>query len=99
MFYAYGTNVEVCGYANIDWIESTHDRRSMSGYVFSLGNGAINWSSKKQPKLDFSNMEEEYKGTTMPACEVAWLCKLLHSLGHNVKELVALFCNNMSNLT
>ena len=77
LFYAYEADVEVCGYTNTNWARSTHDKRSTSGYVFSLGNGARIWSSKKQTIVALLNTEAEYRGATMAACEIAWLRKLL----------------------
>ena len=41
LFYAYGAEVEVCGYTDADWAGSSYDRRSTSGYVFSLGSVAV----------------------------------------------------------
>ena len=84
LFYAYGAEVEVFGYTDADWAGSTYDRRSTSGYVFSFGSATVTWSSKKQPKVAFSSTEAEYKGATMATCEIAWLCKLLSDLGHEV---------------
>ena len=37
------------GYTDADWAGYKADRRSTSGFVFSLDSGAISWSSKKQP--------------------------------------------------
>ena len=34
----------------------------------------------------------------MAACEVAWLCKLLQSLGHSIVKPITLFCDNMSSI-
>ena len=51
LFYAYGVDVEVFGYSDADWIGLAYDRRLTSGYVFSLGSGAVSWSSKKQPTI------------------------------------------------
>jgi hypothetical protein len=41
--------------------------------MFFFGNGAISWSSKKQPTVALSNTEGEYRGATIVACEVVWL--------------------------
>jgi hypothetical protein len=49
--------------------------------MFSFGNGAINWSNKKQPTVSLSSIEAEYKGAEITACEVIWLQKLLSDLG------------------
>ena len=98
LFYAYGSDVEVCGYTDADWTGSTYDRRSTSGYVFSLGSGAVSWSSKKQPTVALSSTEAEYRGRAMAACEIAWLRKLLQSLGCKVEKPVTLYCDNMSSI-
>ena len=98
LFYAYGSDVEVCGYTDADWAGSSYDRRLTSGYVFSLGSGAVSWSSKKQPTVALSSTKAEYRGAAMATCEIAWLRKLLQSLGCKVEKLVTLYCNNMSSI-
>ena len=35
------------GYADSDWVGSVDDMKSTSGYVFSIGSGAICWNAKK----------------------------------------------------
>ena len=57
------------------------DRRSTSGFVFSLGSGAISWSNKKQPIVALSSIESEYMGVVVAACEVVWLKKILKDVG------------------
>ena len=50
LFYEYGAEIEVFGYTDADWARSSYDRRSTSGYAFSIGSAAVSWSSnKKQP--------------------------------------------------
>jgi hypothetical protein len=49
--------------------------------MFFFGNGAISWSSKKQPIVALSSMEAKYRGIAIVACEVIWLQKLLSDLG------------------
>lgn len=98
LFYAYGAEIEVCGYTDADWAGSSYDRRSTSGYVFSLGSAAVSWSSKKQTTVALSSTEAEYRGAAMAACEVAWLRKLLHSFGLHILQPVTLFCDNMSSI-
>jgi len=48
------------GYADSDFAGDLDDRKSTSGYVFTLGNGAISWRARKQPLVAFSTVEAEY---------------------------------------
>ena len=47
LFYEAGCLIQVHGYIDADWVGSISDRRSTSGFMFSLGSAAISWSSKK----------------------------------------------------
>ncbi|XP_049350171.1 uncharacterized mitochondrial protein AtMg00810-like [Solanum verrucosum] len=59
---------------------SVDDRKSTSGNVFSLGSGAITWSSKKQVTTTLSSSEAEYIATTTSACQCIWLRRILVDL-------------------
>ena len=48
------------GYTNSDFAEDTGDRKSTSGYVFTLTNAAVSWRSKKQTLVSLSSTEAEY---------------------------------------
>ena len=48
------------GYSDADWGSDLDECKSTSGYAFLLNNGAITWSSKKQPCIELSTMEAEY---------------------------------------
>eukprot|EP00253_Pinus_taeda_P027844 PITA_27844 len=43
------------GYTDSDWAGSVDDRKSIAGYVFSLGSGAVTWTSKKQQAVALLN--------------------------------------------
>ena len=90
--------IQVHGYTNVGRIGSIFDRRSTSGFMFSLGSAAISWSSKKQPTVALSSTEAEYRGAAMAAYEVAWLQKLLANLGQSVHGAVVIYCDNVSNI-
>jgi hypothetical protein len=55
---------------DVNWASNVSNRRSISGFMFSFGSGAISWSSKKQPIAALSNTKVEYKGPTITACEI-----------------------------
>ena len=65
--YAQGTNdlmltyrrsdsLEIRGYSDTDFAGDKDDRKSMSGYVFTLAGGAISWRSSKQTIVASSTM-------------------------------------------
>jgi hypothetical protein len=66
--------------------------------MFSFGSGAISWSSKKQLTIALLNMEAEYTGAIIVACEILWLQKLLSDLGKSVDVFVVIYCDNISSI-
>ena len=61
IFYEANVPIQLVGYTNSDLGGSIDDSRSISGYVFNLGSGAICWSLKTQPIVALSTTEAEYK--------------------------------------
>jgi hypothetical protein len=68
------------GYTDSDWAGDPDTRRSTSGYVFTLGSGAISWSSKRQPTVSLSTCEAEYVGQTNAVKEAIWLQRFLKDI-------------------
>ncbi|XP_037492677.1 secreted RxLR effector protein 161-like [Jatropha curcas] len=64
--YGRTNNSNLYGYYDSDSAGSIDDRQSTLGYIFTLGSGAISWSSKKQATTALSSAEAEY--TTVVAC-------------------------------
>ena len=65
--------LDVHGFVDADWAGDLDQRRSTSGYVFSLFGGAISWMSKKQAIVALSTTEVEYMAATHASKEVVWL--------------------------
>ena len=57
LLYQAGTVAQLVSYTDADWAGNAADRRSTSGYAFSLGSATIAWSSKKQPTVALSSTE------------------------------------------
>jgi hypothetical protein len=77
----YGNNDDsLNGYCDADW-GANEDRKSISGYLFMLGGGAISWSSKKQSTVALSSTEAEYIALMEATKESIWLQRLLSELG------------------
>ena len=67
--YTSSLNFELIRYTDSDFEGSIDDRKITSGYVFSLGSGAVAWASKKQRIVTLSCTEAEYVATTAVACQ------------------------------
>ena len=69
------------GYSDADWAADSEDRRSTSGNVFLMSNGAISWASQTQPTVALSTAEAAYIALCLATQESVWLrqlCKDLH---------------------
>ena len=52
-------DLRLTGYTDTDWGGDLDESRSTSGYVFTLGGGAISWCSKKQDCIALSTIEKK----------------------------------------
>jgi len=70
------------GYSDADWASST-DRRSISGYCFTLTEGGplISWKSRKQATVALSSCEAEYIALAATVQEGIYLVQLLNDIG------------------
>lgn len=73
---------ELMACSDSDYAGDMDDRKSTSGYVFMLANGAVSWSSKKQPVVTLSTTEPEFIAAASCACQAVWLRRMLEILGH-----------------
>jgi hypothetical protein len=71
------------GYSDADWAGDSYDRRSTSGNVFVMSNGAISWASQKQPTVALSTAEAEYIALCLATQESVWLRQLSKDLQIN----------------
>ncbi|WJZ84648.1 hypothetical protein VitviT2T_004242 [Vitis vinifera] len=60
VFYQKEGNGELMAYTDSDYAGDVDDRKSTSGYVFLLSEGAVAWSSKKQPVVTLSTTEAKF---------------------------------------
>lgn len=72
--------IKLTGYTDADWAGSNEDRRSASGYCFSIGSAMVSWCTKKQPIVALSSTEAEYVAAAIAAQECVWLKGLIRSM-------------------
>lgn len=85
----------VVGYVDADYAGGLDDRRSTTGYVFTLAGGPICWRSMVQPLVALSTTESEYMAVTEAAKEALWLKGLVKELGMD-QGGVQLYCDSQS---
>jgi hypothetical protein len=93
-----GHNLQLQGYTDVDWEGDLDERRSTSGYIFTLAGGAISWCSKLQQSVALSSMEAEYIAASEAAKEGVWLREFLVALKvmESAPQPVTIFCDNIS---
>jgi hypothetical protein len=84
------------GYCDSDWSGDKVERKSTMGYVFTLFNCPISWSSKKQTVVALSTCEAEYISACNAACQGIWLQSLLQEMKIDVDHEVELMVDNKS---
>ncbi|KAH9300486.1 hypothetical protein KI387_012069 [Taxus chinensis] len=62
------------------------NRRSTTGYVYTVGGIVVSWISQLQKLVALSTTEAEYVAAIEASKEMIWLQKLLEELGHNQEE-------------
>jgi len=88
--------LEVSGFTDADWGSNPNDRKSISGYIYLLGGGAIAWSSKKQGTVALSSTEAEYIAATHAARQAIWLRHLFNGLNLPLKGSTSIHADNQS---
>ncbi|KAL0413045.1 UNVERIFIED_CONTAM: Copia protein [Sesamum radiatum] len=74
-FNKYPTILE--GFCDANWVTYNEEVSSTSGYVFTLGEGAISWKSAKQTCIARSIMESEFVALELAGQEAEWLRNLV----------------------
>lgn len=65
------------GYCDANWISNNNETNPTSGYVFTLGGGAISWKSSKQTSNAKSTIEPKFVALEKEGTEAEWLRNLL----------------------
>ncbi|KAI5348310.1 hypothetical protein L3X38_001197 [Prunus dulcis] len=91
-----GKSATLIGYCDSDWAGSEDDRRSTSGYAFTLGSGMFSWASIKQNTVALSTAEAEYVSAAEATSQAKWLRFVLEDFGEEQVEGTPILCDNTS---
>ena len=85
-------------YCDKNWISNNNETNPISGYVFTLGGGAISWKSSKQTNNARSTMESEFVALEKAGTETEWLRNLLGDIPKWDKPLppISLHCDSQA---
>lgn len=86
------------GFSDSDWGNNRDDRRSVTGYVFTLNGTAISWSTRKQPTVALSSTEAEYMASTQATKEAIWLRLAMTDLGFPITGPTIIHVDNQGAL-
>ncbi|XP_077222219.1 uncharacterized protein LOC143856067 [Tasmannia lanceolata] len=68
------------GFSDADWNTLSEDSKATTGYVFTIGSGAVFWRSKKQTIIAQSTMESELIALTSACEDASWLRNFLSDI-------------------
>ena len=83
-------------YSGANWISDSDETKSASGYVFTLGGGAVAWSSARQTIIARSTMKLEFVVLEMTSSEAKWLKNFLTNipLGMKLTPSISMHCDS-----
>lgn len=93
------TDGELTGFCDADWAGDCDDRRSTTGYIFTLGtanSAPISWKSRKQSTVALSSTEAEYMSLSDATKEMIFLRSFCQSLDMKQPATNTIFCDNQS---
>ena len=98
LLYRSGIDIQLVSFTDVDWAGNASDRRSSSGYKFSLGSAMVGWSSKKQLTVALSSTEAEYRGVVVATCEAIWHKRLQKDLQVELLDPKTIYYDNLNNI-
>ncbi|XP_042003806.1 secreted RxLR effector protein 161-like [Salvia splendens] len=83
------------GFCDSDYASNKDNRKSQTGYIFTMFGSAVTWESNLQSVVALSTTEAEYIALTDAVKESFWIRGMLGDLGER-QEIVAVNCDSSS---
>ena len=96
LLYSQDGSATCVGFSDADWGGDLDDRKSTSGYLFTLSGAAVSWRSKKQTCVALSTAEAEYIALASAAQEAIWLQQLTNDLKNESSDTTTIYEDNQS---
>ena len=89
------------GFSDSDYAGCIDDKKSTSGYIFMMAEGAVSWKSVKQTLTTSSTMEAEYVACYEATCHVIWLQNFISALEvvPSISRSLKLLCDNFATVS
>ena len=93
--------LEVVGFSDSDYASCVDDKKSTSGYIFMMNEGAVSWKSVKQTLTTSSTMEAEYIVCYEATCHAILLWNFISALEdvYSIYRPLKLFCDNSATVS
>ena len=94
LMYRSSDSLHIEGYTDSDY--AGDERKSTSGYIFTLAGGAISWKSSKQTVTTSSTMYAKFVACYEATGQVNWLKKFIPGLKvvDDIYRPLKLYCDN-----
>ncbi|PHU13801.1 hypothetical protein BC332_15006 [Capsicum chinense] len=79
------------GEVDANWITGSNEVTSTSGYVFTIGGGAVSWKSSKQTCIAQSTVESEFIALDKAGEEAEWLQNFLKDISYWPKPVAPVY--------
>jgi hypothetical protein len=89
-------NFNLVGYSDNDWDKDLDERKSITRFVFFIGDTSFTWSSKKQSIITLSSCKAEHVAANSTVYHLIWLRNMLKCLEFPQENPTEIYIDNQS---